>query len=191
MITTRDELKLYLQEDKNAMHIHKMMPGYSDIVWKYLIALRHNEYHFNVRNNRRGIYSLYHKVMHKLWDYRMFRLGLQTGFSICLNSCGKGLQLAHIGPIIINGTLGDYCRIHVGVNIGVKAGTSSERPTIGSGVYIGPGAKLFGAIKIADHIAIGANSVVNKDFCEPNISIAGIPAKKISDKSAKRLLYEP
>lgn len=120
----------------------------------------------------------------------MFRLGLKCGFSVCLNSCGKGLQLAHIGSIIINGTLGDYCRIHVGVNIGVKAGTNCERPIIGSGVYIGPGAKIFGDITIADHIAIGANSVVNKSFLEPGITIAGIPAKKISDKSAKGLLYE-
>jgi len=31
-------------------------------------------------------------------------------------------------------------------------------------VYIGPGAKIFGYIIIADNIAIGTNSVVNKSF---------------------------
>ena len=191
MITNRNILQEYLEEDKKALRINKNRPGRYDIIWKYEIALRYNEYHFNVRNNRGGVYSIFHKVMHKIWDYRMFRLGLKTGYGICLNSCGKGLQLAHIGPIIINGKLGDYCRVHVGVNLGVQAGTSDQKPTIGNGVYIGPGAKIFGNITIADHIAIGANAVVNKSFYESGITIGGIPAKKISNKSAKGLLYEP
>jgi serine O-acetyltransferase len=42
----------------------------------------------------------------------------------------------------------------------------------------GPGAKIFGDIIIADNIAIGTNSVVNKSVYEKNISIAGILAKK-------------
>lgn len=42
----------------------------------------------------------------------------------------KGLSIAHIGPIIINSKakLGDFCRIHVGVNIGTNAGTIDEVP---------------------------------------------------------------
>jgi serine O-acetyltransferase len=51
-------------------------------------------------------------------------------------------------------------------------------------VYIAPGAKIYGAIEIADNIAIGANAVVNKSFLEPNITIAGVPARKISDKGS-------
>lgn len=35
-----------------------------------------------------------------------------------------------------------------------------------------------------DNIAIGANAVVNKNFTEENIAIAGIPAKKISNNGA-------
>lgn len=35
---------------------------------------------------------------------------------------------------------------------------------------------------LADECAIGANAVVNKDFLERGTTIAGIPAKKISDK---------
>jgi serine O-acetyltransferase len=61
-------------------------------------------------------------------------------------------------------------------------------PKIGDNVYIGPGAKIFGDIEIADGIAIGANSVVNRSFTEPNIGIAGIPAKKINDKGSEKLL---
>ena len=42
-------------------------------------------------------------------------------------------------------------------------------------------------ITIADGIAIGANSYVDKSFSEPNITIAGCPAKKVSDKSSEDL----
>lgn len=52
----------------------------------------------------------------------------------------------------------------------------------------GPGAKLFGDIKIANGIAIGANSIVNKSFSEENITIAGIPAKKINNRGSNGLL---
>lgn len=86
-----------------------------------------------------------------------------------MNCCGKGLSIAHIGTIVINGSasLGDFCRLHTCVNIGTAGGKVSKTPVIGNRVYIGPGAKLFGDITIADGIAIGANSVVNKSFLNP------------------------
>ena len=59
---------------------------------------------------------------------------------------------------------------------------------IGDNVYIGPGAMLFGPIRIADEIAIGANSVVNRSFEEPGITIAGAPARKVSDRGSEGLL---
>lgn len=34
---------------------------------------------------------------------------------------------------------------------------------------------------IADDVVIGANAVVTKDIAEPGITVAGIPAKKISN----------
>lgn len=189
MITTREILKEYLEADRAALRRKRKRPALTDVIWKYEIALRHNEYHFNVRNAGWLIPNFYHKALHKIWDYRMFRLGLKTGFQVIRNGCGKGLCLAHIGPVIINGDIGEYCRIHVGVNIGVKAGTTNERPKIGNRVYIGPGAKLFGSIVIADDIAIGANAVVTKSFEEPGISIAGIPAKRIGDAGSEGMLF--
>jgi serine O-acetyltransferase len=58
-------------------------------------------------------------------------------------------------------------------------------PKIGNNVFIGPGAVVIGDIEIADGIAIGANSYVNKSFKEPNITVAGCPAKKISDGGSR------
>lgn len=80
--------------------------------------------------------------------------------------------------------------MHACVNIGTKAGYEDVAPKIGDNVYIGPGAKIFGQIAIADGIAIGANSVVNKSFLEPAISIAGVPAKKISERGSEGMLVK-
>ena len=53
---------------------------------------------------------------------------------------------------------------------------------MGGGVYLGAGAKLLIGVHLADNIIVGANAVVTKSFKENNIVIAGIPAKKISNK---------
>ena len=117
-------------------------------------------------------------LLYKL-HYRNY--GYKLGYTIPLNVFGKGLCIAHIGTIIVNSKckIGDYCRIHCGVNIG-----GSEAPIIGNYVYIGPGAKLFGKISIGDHCAIGANAVVNKSFEGEGLTIAGVPAKVISHKGS-------
>ena len=57
---------------------------------------------------------------------------------------------------------------------------------IGDNVYIGPGAKIFGAITIGDNVKIGANAVVNKSFGD-DISIGGIPARILEKSSAQEL----
>ena len=77
-------------------------------------------------------------------------------------------------------------RIHACVNIGTQYGYEDMCPTIGNHVFIGPGAKLFGDIKIPDYSVIGANAVVNKTFEDENTCIAGIPAKIINKNGRKR-----
>jgi serine O-acetyltransferase len=98
---------------------------------------------------------------------------------------GPGLSIAHRGTIVVhsNSRVGSNCRLHVCVVVGTNGG-SVKAPKIGNNVYIGPGAKLIGDIEIADGIAIGANAVVNQSFTEPNITIGGIPARRISSKGS-------
>ena len=74
--------------------------------------------------------------------------------------------------------VGENCNIQQCVNIGQNYGAENV-PTIGNDVYIGPGAKLFGRITIADGCAIGAGAVVTKSFETPNTVIVGNPAKAI------------
>ena len=52
---------------------------------------------------------------------------------------------------------------------------------IGDRVFIGSGAKIIGNITIADDVVIGANAVVIHSITEPGITVAGNPAKKVSN----------
>lgn len=105
---------------------------------------------------------------------------IELGFTVPPNTCGKGLNIHHYGCVVINGNarIGDYCNIQQCVNIGQNK-NELDVPTIGNHVYIGPGAKLFGKIYIADDIKIGAGSIVTKSFYEKGITIVGNPARKI------------
>lgn len=47
---------------------------------------------------------------------------------------------------------------------------------------------MYGNINIGNNVAIGANSVVNKDVPD-NVTVAGIPAKVINYNGSKGLVY--
>ena len=117
------------------------------------------------------------------------KASIKLGFTIPLNVFGPGLSIAHYGTIVVNenAKIGKNCRIHEGVTIGATNG-NPKAAHIGDNVFIGSGAKIIGDIKIGNNIAIGANSVVVKDFDENNITIAGSPAKKISENGSEKLL---
>ena len=144
---------------------------------RFIKAMRYLEYCENVlkKNSLLGVLIwLYAKLRFK-------RLSIRLGYSIPINVCGPGLSLPHRGNIIINpnSKIGANCRIHVGVNIG---GHHDKAPIIGDNVYIGPGAILFGNIRIANNVTIGANATVTKSFLSENVAIAGTPAKNYKRK---------
>lgn len=95
---------------------------------------------------------------------------------------GKGFYIGHFGEIVVNGgsIIGENVNISQGVTIGqVNRGKYQGVPTIGNGVYIGPGAKVIGKISIGSNVAIGANAVVTTDVPD-NACVAGVPARVIS-----------
>lgn len=154
-----------------------------DPVVRFTIAMRLYEY---IRNTQMPAILLYPA---KLW----FRcLSLKLGFSLGPNVFGPGVAIVHHGLLIIDPTtrIGKNCRIHMGAHIGgaaifVDAGLESEySPRIGDNVYIGPGAKIYGPIRIGNNCVIGANAVVNKSFPEDGLTIAGVPAKKVASGGA-------
>ena len=84
--------------------------------------------------------------------------------------------------------IGKNCNLSHEVTLGGRSrGALAGCPTIGDHVYIAPGAKVIGAIRVGDHAAIGANCVVVKDVPESAV-VAGIPGEVISDKGSEGLV---
>ncbi len=93
---------------------------------------------------------------------------------------GKGLIIYH-GGIVVNtkAVIGENCILH-GNNCVGNAGTRDfSTPVLGNDVDIGFGSSIIGGVSLADNIIVAAGAVVNKSFLEPNVIIAGIPAKYI------------
>lgn len=96
---------------------------------------------------------------------------------------GEGLKIWHEN-IIVNrfAQLGNNVNLHGNNCIGNNGKDIEKCPKIGNNVDIGYGATIIGDIVIADNIVIGANSLVNKSFTTPGITIAGVPAREIKRK---------
>jgi serine O-acetyltransferase len=188
MIKSKEDYEFYLAADRLALAIKHKRPricvNLQDETWKFERLLRKVEYLENCGNNPLD------KIVCLQAKYSLQKLSLKLGFAISRNVFGPGLSIAHGGPIIVHpkAVVGENCRIDRCVSIG-SIHYPAAAPRIGNNVYIGPGAVIDGDIEIADGIAIGANSYVNKSFKEPGITIAGCPAKKISDKGSRNCWF--
>jgi serine O-acetyltransferase len=182
-IESRKDLRMFIQSDKRSLGIDGFgrLKSLLNPICTFQIRLRKLEYSLNCQRSR-GV------ILLRKFLFR--RISVRLGFSISPNTFGPGLSIAHYGSIIVNGgaRIGANCRIHVGVNIGTEAGKSLTAPRIGDNCYIGPGAKVFGDIIIGPNTVIGSNAVVNQSFVEGGITIAGVPARVVSEKSSNGLL---
>ncbi len=175
MIRTREDLRRYLDADRHNLRRSGARPSAYDEVWKFQRLLRRVEFLHNTGAN---------VILRKYWSYRLHKQSVRCGFEIPLNTFGPGLSIAHRGTIIVHpdARIGANCRIHVEVVIGTRPGPPPEQvPRIGDNCYIGPGAKIFGDVVLGDNMVVGANAVVNGSFPQGHITIAGAPARQISD----------
>jgi serine O-acetyltransferase len=129
-----------------------------------------------------GLHALLcHRVSHWLWERGVPFI---PRFLSQLCRFFTGIE---IHPVVIGETseIGDNVTLFQGVTLG---GTGKERgkrhPTIGNNVVIGTGAKILGAIRIGDHVRIGANSVVLQDV-PPYSTVVGIPGRVVRIKDKK------
>ncbi|MDR2928118.1 MAG: serine acetyltransferase [Cytophagaceae bacterium] len=178
MITDKKSYKYCLERDMAAYGLKKIsfLDYWRIDTIRFQRRLRKLEY---LRNA--GGKNIFRRCRIFLLEIINHRLATRLGFSIPKNVFGPGLCIVHYGTITVNAKakVGENCRIHPSTSIGDYNGV----PRIGNNVYIGPGAKLFGNITIGNNVAIGANSVVNKDIPD-NVTIGGVPAKIISHKSS-------
>jgi serine O-acetyltransferase len=114
----------------------------------------------------------------------MYKYGIAIPYTTEIDA---GFYVGHFGGIVVNGLskIGKNCNLSHGVTLGkANRGKNAGYPTIGDHVYIGPGAKIVGAVKVGNHAAIGANCVVTKDVPEHAV-VVGIPGRVISYQGSK------
>jgi serine O-acetyltransferase len=103
---------------------------------------------------------------------------------------GPGIYFPHTSGTVIGAwRIGSHVTIFQGVTLGAKeldmAFDPRLRPEVGDHAVLGAGAKILGGIRIGDHATVGANSVV-LETVEAHSTVAGIPARKISQSMAAR-----
>jgi serine O-acetyltransferase len=177
-ISSREEYRSYLAADLRAHGLATFTAWhhFSRPTLAFQRTLRYVEY---VYNCKRGAiwkpYVLYQRL-------RLLRAGVRLGFEIPPNVFGPGLCIVHCGTITVSGLakVGRDCRLHPGTCLGQHEGGA---PTLGDNVYVGPGAKLYGGIRLGNRVSVGANAVVNRSFGDGAI-IAGVPAAVVGNSTA-------
>jgi serine O-acetyltransferase len=100
---------------------------------------------------------------------------------------GSGFLISHFGGVGINPNclIGKNFNISQGVVLGQgNRGRNKGYPVIGDNVYIGPGAKIIGAVRVGNDVAIGANCVVTHDVPDHAV-VVGVPGRVISMDGAE------
>jgi serine O-acetyltransferase len=100
---------------------------------------------------------------------------------------GPGLFICHFGGITISpmAVIGQDCNFSHDITIGVAGhGDACGVPSLGDNVYVGPGAKLIGPIRIGSNVKIGANAVIYKDV--PDDTVVAAPTFEIVSSRGNR-----
>jgi len=153
-----------------------LSPGYTFTFYLRLCAYLHK------RRPRIPALPLYWLARVVLRHYS-YKFGIFIPFD---TQIGVGLYIGHCGDIHFNAgaQVGSNCNISQGVTLGqANRGKNKGCPIVGDGVYIGPGAKLVGAVRVGNNAAIGANCVVTKDVPEDAV-VVGVPGRVISRAGA-------
>ncbi|MDP6796394.1 MAG: DapH/DapD/GlmU-related protein [Candidatus Krumholzibacteria bacterium] len=130
-------------------------------------------------------------MKYTLYPIAKFALGrtkYRMGISIPPSTkIGSGFYIGHFGGIVVSphSVIGKNCNISHGVTLGKgNCGKNQGFPVLGDNVYIGPGAKIVGGVKIGSHVAIGANCVVTRDVPDHSV-VVGVPGKVISQAGSE------
>lgn len=125
-----------------------------------------------------------------LYYYARIRLAFvakKYGLQIFPNTkIGYGLYIGHGFGTIVNPTaiIGNNVNLSQFTTIGSNKGKAA---VIGDNVYIGPSVCIVENVLIGSNASVGAGSVVVKDVPK-NSTVAGVPAKVISEKDPGRFI---
>ena len=118
-------------------------------------------------------------------------MGVVCGSEINFGSkIGENVKFEHpIGIVIGLGvTIHDNVIIYQNVTLGNhgKPNVAPSYPTMNSGVVISANSSVIGNVTVGENSIIGAHSLVTRDV-PPNCTVAGVPARVISESNTKRL----
>ncbi len=172
-IETKEELKRVL-ELEGKIYPYK---------WYYHLPIILHEKQFlakHARLLRKAEYTMNTGKITRYWYYiRLLRLHMKAGMIIPLNVLGEGYYIPHMTCVMIS----SHAQVGKGATFmpgGCTIGTHHDKaPIIGDNVYIGPGARIFGGITLADRVHVGANAVVGKSCEIEGAVLAGSPAKVV------------
>lgn len=149
-------------------------PGY-----RYTVLMRITGYLNTNKVNRFTLYPLFKLIL--LRQRHLLGMAIAEYADI-----GPGLFVTRFGGIYINGD----CIIGANVNLSpmilfgqTNRGSTIGSPVIGNRVFVASGARITGAITVGSDVAVAANAVVVKSVTDGAV-LAGIPAKRISDKGS-------
>ena len=133
--------------------------------------------YFRLCKIRKGILYPFARGMYGFCSFlRHFQLPFYT-------KVGFGFYVGHGICVVING--GTIIGNNVNISQFLNIGTNKDTPAIiGDNVYIAPMVAIVENVEIGTCSIVGAGAVVTKDvpaYC----TVAGVPAKKISDKHRK------
>ena len=194
MIKSKSQLDQYLEEDRIAFKkpksrtlkelvINIFMRDYN---YEFIRCIRKLEYWSFVASASKQFKKLLAKIVCFYLQTRKQKLRTLTGIELHEGCCGPGIHIAH-GKVVVhhNAKIGAHCKLMSDVTIGINGRKDvSGVPVIGDRVFIGTGAKIIGPIYIADDVVVGANAVIVTSINEPGITVAGNPAKKVSDRGS-------
>jgi len=127
-------------------------------------------------------YTVY-RIARMMLTHYTYKFGISVPFE---TQIGSGFYIGHFGGIVVNenSVIGKNCNISHGVTLGESnRGRNKGCPILGDSVYIGPGAKIVGAVRVGNDVAIGANCVVTKDVPDHSV-VVGIPGRVISQEGS-------
>lgn len=164
--------EFYNQKNKQKQLYHILVNHPDTIILKAIIAAKKYKYY---KDNSKNIIN---KLKMIYFGRKNNKFANRNNIEI-YGKIGRKLKIYHSNIVINNNViLGDNVILHGNNCIG-NNGKNEKCPRIGNGVEIGFGSIIIGDIVLSDNIVVGANSMVNKSFLEPGITIAGSPAKKV------------
>ncbi len=159
----RSDIRAALERDpaaRNSLEVILFYPGFhARLAHRFANAL-----------HRRGVPLIPRGIMH----LTRFITGIEIHPGATI---GPGFFIDHGMGVVIGETteIGDDVLVYQGVTLG---GTGKEKgkrhPTLGNSVVVGTGATVLGAIRVGDHVKIGAGSVVVRSVPDHS-TVVGVP----------------